>query len=558
MDDLSKSKEQLIQENKFLRQQQSRLEETGQMWDAMLSSTPDLVYFKDAQHGLKACSQTYADAVGVEDPASLIGKTALDLWPEEGQEIMADEKNVLAGQPMVRKERLVTTSDGSERWFLLTKIPIYQGGNIIGFFAMDKDITERKIAEQSLRESENRFRQIFDSNMIGISFWDQEGKITRANDAYLSMIGYSEQDVQAGRVHWPDLTPSEFQALDELATLKIQTSGSCIPYEKEYIHKDGSRIPVLIGGASLPGENHFGITFAVDISDRKMAERQNIERWMYLESVLNAAPDAIVTLDARQRIVEWNPGARQLFGYTAEETIGKQLDDLITRPEINDEAVNYTNQVQEGKAIPPTEVVRYRKDGSQVEVILAGSPIMMEGELIGAIGVYTDISDRVRMENELRAMALRDSLTGLYNRRGFSILAEQQLKIAAREKHNMLLLYVDLDELKTINDSFGHPEGDQALQIVGRTLQETFRKSDLIARIGGDEFVVLALESKSSSAETLLKRLKENLEINNMQNNLRFQIAVSVGCVQFDPGNPCTLIELLDQADQSMYEHKLK
>jgi len=543
MEDLSKSKEQLIQEIEVLRKQLSGLEETSQMWDAMLGSTPDLVYFKDAQHGLKACSQTYAEAVGVEDPASLIGKTALDLWPEEGQEIMADEEEVLAGQPMIRKERRVTTAGGDIRWFLLTKIPIYQHGKVIGFFAIDKDITERKIAEQSLRESESRFRQIFDSNMIGISFWDQEGNITRANDSYLNMIGYSAQDVQTGKVRWPDLTPTEYQGLDELATREIQTTGSCIPYEKEYIHKDGSRIPVLIGGASLPGENHFGITFAVDISDRKKAERQNIERWMYLESVLTAAPDAIVTLDARQQIVEWNPGAHQLFGFTAEEAIGKQLDELITRPEIIEEAVSYTNQVQEGLAIPPTEAIRYRKDGTQVEVILAGSPIMMEGELIGAIGVYTDISDRVRMENELRAMALRDSLTGLYNRRGFSLLAEQQLKIASREKHNMLLLYIDLDDLKTINDCYGHPEGDQALQGVGRTLQETFRKSDLIARIGGDEFVVLALESESSSADTLLKRLDENLEINNMQNNQCVQIAISVGCVQCatatGPYSPC-------------------
>lgn len=298
--------------------------------------------------------------------------------------------------------------------------------------------------------------------------------------------------------------------------------------------------------------------FISNITDRKLAQRQNVERWMYLESVLTAAPDAIVTMDANQQIVEWNPGAQKLFGYSAEEAIGKQLDELITNPEIIDEAVEYTSRVQGGQAIPPTEAIRYRKDGSQVEVILAGSPIIMEGELIGAIGVYTDISDRVEMENELRAMALRDELTGLYNRRGFSILAEQQLKIASREKHNMLLLYVDLDKLKAINDGFGHEKGDQALQMVGRTLQETFRKSDLIARIGGDEFVVLALESKEDSSSVILKRLEENLEMNNMQNSLRHQVSLSVGCAQFDPEDSCSLIDLLNRADQAMYEQKLK
>jgi PAS domain S-box-containing protein len=121
---------------------------------------------------------------------------------------------------------------------------------------------------------------------------------------------------------------------------------------------------------------------------------------MYLERVLAAAPDAIVTMDRNHRIIEWNPGAEKLFGYSRQEVIGRDLDDLITNPDVLDEAVDFTQTVSKGKDIGPVEVVRYRKDGSSVDVILAGSPIFAGEELIGSISIYTDITDLKRVEKE--------------------------------------------------------------------------------------------------------------------------------------------------------------
>jgi len=115
---------------------------------------------------------------------------------------------------------------------------------------------------------------------------------------------------------------------------------------------------------------------------------------MYLEGVLEAAPDAIVTLDANHKVVEWNPGAEKLFGYTAEEATGKELDELVTGLDILGEATRFTHLVLSGKRVGPLESVRYRKDGSPVNVILAGSPIFVEDELIGTVAVYTNITER--------------------------------------------------------------------------------------------------------------------------------------------------------------------
>ncbi len=280
------------------------------------------------------------------------------------------------------------------------------------------------------------------------------------------------------------------------------------------------------------------------------------ERRVYLEGVLGAAPDAIVTLDARHRIVEWNSGAERLFGYSREEVIGQNIDHLVTNPDVFEEAVEFTQVVMAGMEVPPIETVRYRKDGSPVDVLLAGSPILVGDEFIGAVAVYTDITERVRMEETLRSLALLDNLTDLFNRRGFFTLAEQQLKAAERAKRRMVLLFTDFDGLKQINDTFGHSEGDRALIETADVLRETFRESDIIARIGGDEFVVMAIETNGSPAEVLITRLQENLKARNAREDRHYKLSLSVGLARYDPEHPCSIDELLARADKAMYERK--
>ncbi|MCP4539353.1 MAG: PAS domain S-box protein [Chloroflexi bacterium] len=136
-------------------------------------------------------------------------------------------------------------------------------------------------------------------------------------------------------------------------------------------------------------------TYALRESEKRAKQRQ-----MYLERVLAAAPDAIVTMDPNYQIIEWNPGAEKLFGYLRHETIGRNLDNLITSPSVLEEAVGFTQVAMQGQDIGPVEIVRHRKDGSSVDTILASSPIFANEELIGLISVYTDITDRKRVEKE--------------------------------------------------------------------------------------------------------------------------------------------------------------
>ncbi len=167
------------------------------------------------------------------------------------------------------------------------------------------------------------------------------------------------------------------------------------------------------------------------------------------------------------------------------------------------------------------------------------------------------LTERKILETKLREASITDDLTGLLNRRGFRFLSDQQCKVALRNKHGISLLYADLDHMKIINDEFGHNEGDQALINAARILKETFRESDIIGRIGGDEFAVfLTNNSELNLEDTIIKHVLENLKSFNEQNQLKYKLSLSMGMAHKKPEHPCDIDRLITQADQLMYEHK--
>ena len=177
-----------------------------------------------------------------------------------------------------------------------------------------------------------------------------------------------------------------------------------------------------------------------------------------------------------------------------------------------------------------------------------------DGKLIARVIRYA--IERQRMQATFRALALLDELTGLYNRRGFVTLATQQLKLAQRTKRSSVLVLADVDNLKQINDTFGHHEGDVALVKTAELLRSTFRTSDVMTRLGGDEFAVLAIEASADSAELLTGRLFERLQTYNAQHQLRFPLSFSVGVAGIDPTQPISLEDCMARADAALYEQK--
>jgi diguanylate cyclase (GGDEF)-like protein len=287
------------------------------------------------------------------------------------------------------------------------------------------------------------------------------------------------------------------------------------------------------------------------------------------------------------RLRIYSPSGRILYSSKSEE-IGAVNQDPYFRQMIADPKV-LAESVERGGTSSEN---RYMS----TDVVETYVPIIREGRLTGVFEIYYDISaekqklknlinlssvvlfgmaavlliaviisvsratqylkDRQRVLEELRTLSLSDELTGLYNRRGFFILAEQQIKIAARTRRGMLLVSADLDGLKGINDRFGHHEGDRALVDAAQILRQSFRESDILSRIGGDEFVVLITEKPEINEEVLFGRLRKNLEVYNRKVQRPYSFFISMGVATFDSKNPVSLNELLVQADKSMYRNK--
>lgn len=251
--------------------------------------------------------------------------------------------------------------------------------------------------------------------------------------------------------------------------------------------------------------------------------------------LLETNVDAVVVVDA-DRIVQYaNPAANALF---ASET--QQLQDT-TLP----------FHIAPGDR---KEIELIRSNGEQVVAEMRVVKTDWDGKAC-FLAVLRDITDHVRMREELRQLSLRDELTGLYNRRGFCLIAEQMMKLASRELRSLFLMYTDLDGLKQINDRYGHQEGDVALGQLAGLLRKTFRKSDIIGRLGGDEFAVLGFSDGEMLTPSIEERFQDLINVHNAVET-ESQISASVGVEYYSPDQPPTLEPLLERADALMYEHK--
>ena len=173
------------------------------------------------------------------------------------------------------------------------------------------EIGERRRAEEMLREQQARIRRLVDSNIIGIIFWNLDGGISDANDAFLQIVGYAREDLSAGKIDWSDMTPPEYRAVDEQAMDEMRQRGSCTPYEKEYIRADGSRVPVVVGGALFEDSQHQGVAFVLDLTAQKRAEDRI--RFLAQHDALTSLPNRMLFTDrVAQAIAQARRQQRQL------------------------------------------------------------------------------------------------------------------------------------------------------------------------------------------------------------------------------------------------------
>ena len=572
------------------KQAEQKLEQERILLRTLIDNLPDRIYVMDA-NGRKIISNM-ADwqASGGKKMEDILGKTDLETYPPElAQDFWAIDKSVIdSGNPIINREETGLDSQGKPVSILSTKVPLRDGqGKIIGLVGTGRDITERNRAEEALRKSEEKFRNLFNNAEVGMFRSRLDGsEILDMNEKFLTIFGRTRAEMQgsASVLHWADLRERE-----ELAR-QLETAGCVIDFECGLLNKQGQVRRCLTSMRLYQVEGILEGSI-LDITERKRNE-------LVQDAIYRITQAAITS----KGIDELYHSIRSILGelisvknfYIA---LYDPLNQLISFPYFVDQ---YDQQpsaptklqgptgyvIRTGRPLLASREIfdqlveqgEFKPVGT-VGVDWMGAPLKVEGRMIGVMTVKSysekirfsqeDLNllefvstqvaqaiERKRMEHEIRNLSLTDALTGLYNRRGFTLLAEQELKLAHRKKRSMLLFFGDVDNLKTINDTQGHAQGDLALQEISACLKGTFREADILARFGGDEFVVLAVDASMERADILADRIQATLKSCKKPGDRPYHLSFSLGLAHYDPEAPCTVSEMIAQADGRMYQQK--
>jgi PAS domain S-box-containing protein len=295
--------------------------------------------------------------------------------------------------------------DGSALWTVVSSNPIFsETGEFQGAIAMITDVSDHKRLEDKLRESEARFRRLVESNIIGVFFPDLEGHILDANDAFLDMVGYTREELRQGEVNWKAMSPPEYQALDEQKIKELKTTGICTPFEKEYIRKDGTRVPILVGAALLEGSKQQTIAFLLDLTERKQvieALQESEERFRQLAENIQ---DVFWISDLKSRqLIYVSPAYEKIWGRTCESLHADFMAWINGIHPLDREQVQtaFFENILDGEYDEEYRIVR--PDGTLRWIRDRGFPIWDEsGEVLRVAGIAEDITDRKQVIDALR------------------------------------------------------------------------------------------------------------------------------------------------------------
>lgn len=295
------------------------------------------------------------------------------------------------GEPYLAEYRLLQ-QDGSVRWVLVKgKCKYDEQSRPIRFPGVTVDITDRKRAEMQLKDSEERLRRVVESSIIGVVFWNKDnGAITDANHAFLQMVGYTREEMNAGQFNWRQMTPPEYEHLDLDAFEQMDKNGICRPYEKQYFHKNGRRIDILLGVAYLVGSTNEGVAFIADITPQKQAERALAESEARFRSIADSAPVMIYVSDLESNNTYTNRAYQDFVGIPASGMRWKE----IFHPDEAEESLNiyFTGFVNRQSYSHECRIRRY--DGIYRWVLITGKPrYLSDGTFLGFIGSLVDITE---------------------------------------------------------------------------------------------------------------------------------------------------------------------
>jgi diguanylate cyclase (GGDEF)-like protein/PAS domain S-box-containing protein len=421
---------------------------------------------------------------------------------------------------------------------------------------------ERRGAEEALRNSEVKFRGLFESMMEGVYKTSRDGRILVANPAFVNLMGYESAEelyqVPAAALYW---YPSDRDTF----VRRVESEGELRNEEYVLRRKDGSMLVVMDSSRVVRDEQGRVTGYEgtlTDITERKKAETAVFQAKERAQVTLQSIGDAVITTDSEGRIDYMNPVAESLTGWENREAQSQLIGDVLT---VVDEGTREAREnpvmrcLREGQILGLTEhTVLVNRRGQELAIQDSAAPIRdRAGNLIGAVMVFHDVSKERRLHRALHYQASHDALTGLINRREFEIrltAAVENSRQDAGDRH--ALLYVDLDQFKLVNDTCGHPAGDQLLKQITAVLQSRVRSGDTLARLGGDEFGILLQSCSLDQALRIAEGLRQAIrDFRFIWQDGVLEVGASIGVVEITNETP-TVANVMSAADVACYSAK--
>lgn len=487
--------------------------------------------------------------------SELLGKYSLDfVHPEDREAVRKRAVDSLKGGSSLPYEYRFVKKNGDVIW-VLEKVTSteYKGKRAtVGSFL---DITELKKAEEALADSQARYKSIVETSSAGVLLGDLSGRITFVNESFCKMLGYSAKKL-VGKPFTDFLHPD-----DKATVLEKFVEGLIHPqayYELEFraVHKDGHAVWIYPSVAPIFQKNTLtsGMAIVFDITQRKNLEdalKKSEERY---RTILEEIRDNYFETDLEGNFTFVNDSMCRAMGYPKEELLGMNYSNFAVKEDSDVIYRDFNRVFRTGETMKGLSYKFINKNGTIGFEELSVSAIKDEtGKVIAFRGVARDVTERMRLERELHDIATHDFLTGLPNRVLLNDRLNVALEGARRNRTKLAIMMLDLDRFKVVNDTYGHTMGDKVLMAAGQRLVALVRKSDTVARVGGDEFLVL-LPKISTMADTVkvARKILDAFRKPFVINSYKVHVTTSVGFALYpDDGEDSD--DLMRNADIAMY-----
>ncbi len=537
---------------------QAQLAEREEELRFFAENIPEAIAYIDLQRGCTFVNNVFLATRGLTREFAL-GKFPKDVYPPElVAELAPHIERVKCAQESVY-ERALQLPGGGERWMRVRLTPRIDAiGLVQGYYVVSTDVHEIRSAHAAIEDKERQLRQVIDSIPTPMCFVDADTRYRYVNNAFLDYIGRPAAEVVGHEVG--EVLGDERWALMAPVLARVK-AGEPVSVERLVRFADGrSRwMTVRLSPRFIDGRYMGYYATTSDIHEQKAVEEELRRANDILSAHFDGTPLAVVEWDPQLRIVRWSGQARSIFGWEAPEALGRTLGAWRLVYEDDRAAVErmFEGLVQ-GPGRQATLLHRnYRKDGTVIWVEWHNSALRDDaGRLVSILTLAQDVSSRIQAEERLQYMATHDGLTGLPNSVLLNDRLEASLARARRTRHRVGVMFLDLDHFKDVNDTLGHRIGDGLLKELARRIRAALRQSDLLARVSGDEFVVLLEdlpddEGPDRVARKILDEVRRPFQVEGNE----IHVSGSLGLAMYpEDGNDSET--LLKNADAAMYHAK--